>query len=797
MRKFFLASTALLMSITLFARKIDCDIIVSPDAILPERNAAKMLSIYLGKLGYLVRVAKKATDVPVIYLGQSPEIAKMLGLKDFKSMKPDEIILKSCGDALVISGDRPRGVLYAVYTYLEDVMGFRFWNQNEYDVPPKGTRIKLSGIDLRYAPFFTRRAMYSWPLPGLPPTWKSGNPEYAVICRNNADLTLSNAKWGGIDHRAGVVHTLRRIMKGAKYFKEHPEFFSLIDGKRNPDSQLCFSNREMRKFFIERAIEYYIAEKADGSITVSHNDNGLFCRCDGCRKLLEKEKGRMSGVFLDFANEVAEALEKRFPGIIVEVSAYGPTLKAPLVTKPRKNMIVRFSSMTMNWGYPLDHEENRADLENLRAWQAAGATLGIHVYHKNEWNPFIPNANLRWQGRDFKLYRKLNVRDVFIEGVGNTNAAHMHELSTYVLRRLLWNEQLDQAALQKEFLTGFYGKNSAPYMEKYLALIHKPLESTITAKEQLRRIETLGAYKMLHWRSRHSLEELRKNPGLAVYPFIAVYMNNVYGFMSRKDLVEAVRLMDKALENAENDTFRKRLIRAAFAARFALLTDREIAAHPEEYGLTSVRLVEYVKQTIDAVPGAGISNLKASGFAGMINQIKRIHMPELPRMMPDFAQGVSREKITVFSFNDWSEMVPKRIFSVKDPEAAAGMARSMVNIGPSWAMQCRNIAGSLVPGRYRFYLRLRAEPKKGGSLVGKKGVFLNAAFYVRGAKVSYKKQMLRAKLEDFSDGKYHWKEAGVHDVDLSATSYFFCDPTNHPDVERIVVDSIMVIRVDK
>ena len=57
--------------------------------------------------------------------------------------------------------------------------------------------------------------------------------------------------------------------------------------------------------------------------------------------------------------------------------------------------------------------------------------------------------------------------------------------------------------------------------------------------------------------------------------------------------------------------------------------------------------------------------------------------------------------------------------------------------------------------------------------------------------------MLRAKLEDFSDGKYHWKEAGVHDVDLSATSYFFCDPSNHPDVERIVVDSIMVIRVDK
>ena len=152
--------------------------------------------------------------------------------------------------------------------------------------------------------------MYHWPLIHLPAQWKTGDAELAAIFRMNSGLTLTNAKYGGGDYSAGFTHTFHRILPQSKYFKTNPEYYSLINGKRHPRAQLCLSNKEMRKVFIEEAKKYYVKAKGALAITVAHDDNGLFCECKPCKALLAREKGRMSGVEIDFVNEVAEALEK-------------------------------------------------------------------------------------------------------------------------------------------------------------------------------------------------------------------------------------------------------------------------------------------------------------------------------------------------------------------------------------------------------------------------------------------------------------------------------------------------------
>ena len=55
--------------------------------------------------------------------------------------------------------------------------------------------------------------------------------------------------------------------------------------------------------------------------------------------------------------------------------------------------------------------------------------------------------------------------------------------------------------------------------------------------------------------------------------------------------------------------------------------------------------------------------------------------------------------------------------------------------------------------------------------------------------------MLRAQAEKFADGKYHWVPAGTSIVNTDSVSYFFCDPTNHPDVEAIVVDQLIAQKI--
>ena len=66
----FLILSALFVSWGLFAQKTDYDIILSPDAVLPERKAAEILSTYLEKLGYKIRVAAESSGAPAIYVGR-------------------------------------------------------------------------------------------------------------------------------------------------------------------------------------------------------------------------------------------------------------------------------------------------------------------------------------------------------------------------------------------------------------------------------------------------------------------------------------------------------------------------------------------------------------------------------------------------------------------------------------------------------------------------------------------------------------------------------------------------------
>ena len=41
------------------------------------------------------------------------------------------------------------------------------------------------------------------------------------------------------------VHTFELLISPEKYGKTNPEYFSLIDGERNPVTQLCLSNEDV------------------------------------------------------------------------------------------------------------------------------------------------------------------------------------------------------------------------------------------------------------------------------------------------------------------------------------------------------------------------------------------------------------------------------------------------------------------------------------------------------------------------------------------------------------------------
>lgn len=770
--------------------------IVSGHVIYPEKVAAYRLAFYLEKmLGEKVEVVKEAKG-PAIYVGKTVDTAKMLGLPNFVNLKYEEIFIKSTKDGnLVIAGAGSRGTLYAMYTYLEDFLGFRFWSMNEFDVPPK-ENFTMANINHRYNPVFLRRCIYQFPLPHLPGQWKSGNPEFAAICRMNSGLTQTHTKFGGGDYKAGFVHTLRRIMPPGKYFKTNPEYFSLINGRReHNNAQLCFSNKEMRKAFAAAAKEYYKREKGNYAISISHNDNGGWCECAPCKELLKREKGRMSGVMLDFVNEVAAELQKTHPRINVETLAYGATLEPPLVTKPAKNVFVRFCDMSGNPGYPITHEVNRASYERFMKWSEMSNVMGVWCYFTNAQNQLIPQPTMDTYEANLKFYRDHKVNDVFVEG--NPTAmglGHLNNLQVYVLRKMMWDPNLKYDDLIKDFTDGYYGKKAAPFVRQYIKQLHAPLYKKIKGHQLIERLAK-GYHIKRQLLNTESYKKAVADPNADIYNPIEIYMNHALAFMSRQNMIECVKLLDKAIAVAENQKFKDRLFDAAFNIRVALLTDNEIADNPAKYGFTAEQLKKMAQETLSAAIKSGEKRygLKNSGFSVVENQISRNHNL-VNKKIPDFLKNIPPRDINFFNYKDWSVMIPKMITVIDDKEAISGKALRYKNVGPTWALQCRNVAAELPPGKYNFYLRIRLIPKKGVKNI-RKGIFFNAAFYLRLKTHNYSNSMLRAQAEKFADGKYHWVPAGTSIVNTDSVSYFFCDPTNHPDVEAIVVDQLIAQKI--
>ena len=117
----------------------DYAIVLPQSAILPEETAAKELQSMLKRIsGAELPIVRDETYAgKAILLGRSDRTAQLLGV-DFRELRPDEILLKQCGDDLVLSGDRPRGTLYAVYEFLEE-LGVRRWTFRDEEIPHLAT----------------------------------------------------------------------------------------------------------------------------------------------------------------------------------------------------------------------------------------------------------------------------------------------------------------------------------------------------------------------------------------------------------------------------------------------------------------------------------------------------------------------------------------------------------------------------------------------------------------------------------------------------------------------------------
>ena len=128
---------------------INAVIVVDADASSSQKYAASELALFLKQItGRNFKVTNDpALNKVRILVG--PEAAKLANPEmsySIAELGDDGILVRSVGNNLVIADPEPRGTLYAVYTFLEDQLGCRWWSSTESTIP-KRSDLRMPPID--------------------------------------------------------------------------------------------------------------------------------------------------------------------------------------------------------------------------------------------------------------------------------------------------------------------------------------------------------------------------------------------------------------------------------------------------------------------------------------------------------------------------------------------------------------------------------------------------------------------------------------------------------------------------
>jgi len=712
--------------------------IVLPDEpTIVEKTAARELSEHLklvtgADFQTIAETAVPADGKSLMFVGRTTKAPH----KDYKF---DEILIKMDGGNLILAGHEKRGCLYAVYSFLQDVVGVRWWAPGDTYIPTRPTLAVADDLHVSYAPQLISREMYH----------RDAQPTvFSARMKGNGFLT---PEYGGAVRIINFVHSFYKYLPPEKYFDAHPDWYSEIDGKRKDErAQLCLTNEEMIRELIENVLET-LRKNPDGKIIdVSQNDWLGFCTCEKCRAIDDAEESH-AGTLVLMLNQVAEAVEKEFPDVLVESLAYQYTRRPPKTIKPRDNVLIRLCTIECSYIQPLDGEQNQKFAADMEGWSKLAKYLFIWDYTTN-YNDYLgPHPNLRVLVPNVRYFVEHGAIGLFEEGEGDDFC----ELKNWLLLRVMWEPHLDGERLIGEFLRGYYGAAVAPRIQRYWDVLITQAE-----KEKI----YLGCFGMnsAKWIDLPTLNQVTEIMNEAIETATKVYgpesdeLRRLQKSKMGVDHVWLSRYYPLRCEARE-----KKL--PFFGPKDPRTAAEEFAQRCQRFK-TKAAVISQEKNF-----GSYLEGLKA-GFIAQKNP------PEICRGVPEDAWVV----FDALSFNNYNDAA-----TIADD--AEGWNGKSVRMGTK--VDWNTNYTPPVRGKYRLLASLRCEGTVREGRLGSWGV------YDAQGKKSLKSMTLNPRdfaTEDGSfDGKFRWIDLGV--IDFVPGAYFWFAHGHNPQLDAIFVDRVVLI----
>lgn len=368
--------------------------------------------------------------------------AQRKGLYKDIVLKNDGLLLDTRSTTIFLIAQDTSTLDYPVYEFLSQNFDAACFKPGDVSVP-KQTSVKLSNKLYTYnPPFYYRDVYYNEAFDYNYQRWNRVK-----------HIQSGNKEWGNF------VHTMGQFISFDNYFKTNPEYFALVNGKRMA-SQVCYSNPDVYRIVKQNLLKI-IQQQPDKKVwSVSQMDNNDFCQCDKCTTL-NKKYGSPSGAMIYFVNSLA----KEIPDKTISTLAYGATMQAPrnITLSPNLNIVfcVTYGNKVKN----ITTDPASRDMVNsLNNWGGLTKNIIIWDYVVNFKNLLTPLPNYFILADNIRYYQKIGAKGVFLQGDAQAGG-EFSGLRAYLLSWLLWNPQLNDNDLMKQYADYTYGPASGDVLQ--------------------------------------------------------------------------------------------------------------------------------------------------------------------------------------------------------------------------------------------------------------------------------------------------------------------------------------------
>ncbi|MBE6380337.1 MAG: DUF4838 domain-containing protein [Lentisphaerae bacterium] len=220
--------------------------------------------------------------------------------------------VKAAENALIFSAPTALEIIYAVYDFAEEYLGYTFFEPGVDNLDEFGGKVALPTTG-----YLIRNRVPALEIRGFVQEFPFSSEESYIIAdwmvKNKLNYIQTWMKYydeldedmieihkvRGITIEAGH-HNFSYLIPAEKYATSHPEFFAEIGGKRiNPSSskselllseQLCTTNPALREELVKNLIEYGKAHPEVTHVGLNPNDGFGWCECAECSKFYDKNR---------------------------------------------------------------------------------------------------------------------------------------------------------------------------------------------------------------------------------------------------------------------------------------------------------------------------------------------------------------------------------------------------------------------------------------------------------------------------------------------------------------------------